>query len=138
MEGLGLGIGLVANRFDVVTVRSDDKRRVVVGMVVRPKARRTIVFASDEERGSVERFNFGPVARGESQVHRAWRGPGRRKEEARLTVRAKASAMRSLSEENNAQRREGRGKEAAAGAEIRDAEVDVIQHERPRVSTDER
>jgi hypothetical protein len=44
MEGLGLGF--VANHFDVVPVRTNDESCIVVRVVVRAQTRRTIVFAT--------------------------------------------------------------------------------------------
>ena len=42
----GLGLGLVANHFDVVPVRTNDKSRIVVRVVLPAQTRRTIVFAT--------------------------------------------------------------------------------------------
>jgi hypothetical protein len=44
MEGLGLGF--VANHFDVVPVRTDDESCIVVRVVLRAQTRCTVVFAT--------------------------------------------------------------------------------------------
>ena len=43
---IGLGLGFVANHFDVVPVRTDDESCIVVRVVFRAQTRRTIVFAT--------------------------------------------------------------------------------------------
>ena len=47
-------LGFVANRLDVVAVRTDDEGCVVVRVVVRAHTGRTIVFATRLQRGAVE------------------------------------------------------------------------------------
>jgi hypothetical protein len=42
----GLGLGLVVNRFNVVSVRTNDESCIVVRVVLRAQTRRTIVFAT--------------------------------------------------------------------------------------------
>jgi hypothetical protein len=56
MEGLGLG--LVANHFDVVPVRTNDNSRIVVRVVVRAQTRRTIVFATRLQSRAIESFDL--------------------------------------------------------------------------------
>ena len=41
----GLGVGFVADSFDVVAVWTDDECAIVVRVIVRPKARSAVVFA---------------------------------------------------------------------------------------------
>jgi hypothetical protein len=52
-----LGFGLVANRFDVVPVRTNHKRRIVVRVVARAQTRRTIVFAARLQSPAIESFD---------------------------------------------------------------------------------
>ena len=42
----GLGLGFVADHFDVVPIRTNDESRIIVGVVARAQTRRTIVFAT--------------------------------------------------------------------------------------------
>jgi hypothetical protein len=52
-----LGLGFVANGFDVVPVRTNDKRCIVVRAVVRAQARRTIVPATRLQSRAIEGFD---------------------------------------------------------------------------------
>ena len=69
MEGLGLGF--VANHFDVVPVRTNDESCVVVRMVLRAQTRRTIVFAIFATRlqsRAIESFDMLAILGRERQV----------------------------------------------------------------------
>src|SRR6476620_5490488 len=50
-----LGLGFVANQFDVVPVRTNDKSCIVVRVVVRAQTRRSIVFAARLQSRAIER-----------------------------------------------------------------------------------
>jgi hypothetical protein len=50
----GLGIGFVANHFDVVPVRTNDESCIVGRVVVRAQTRRTIVFATCLQSRAIE------------------------------------------------------------------------------------
>ena len=52
MEGLGLGF--VANHFDVVPARTNDESSIVVRVVARAQTRRTIVFATRLQSRAIE------------------------------------------------------------------------------------
>ena len=66
MEGLGLGF--VANHFDVVPVRTNDESCIVVRMVVRAQTRRTIVFATRLQSRAIESFDLLAILGRERQV----------------------------------------------------------------------
>src|ERR1700676_3816242 len=66
MEGLGLGF--VANHFDVVPVRTNDESCIVVRVVVRAQTRRTIVFATRLQSRGIESFALRAILGGERQV----------------------------------------------------------------------
>jgi hypothetical protein len=66
MEGLSLVF--VANRFDVVPVRTNDERCIVVRVVVRAQTRRTIVFATRLQSRAIESFDFLAILGRERQV----------------------------------------------------------------------
>ena len=66
MEGLGLG--LVANHFDVVPIRTNAKSRIVVRVVVRAQTRRTIVFATRLQSRAIESFDLLAMLGRERQV----------------------------------------------------------------------
>jgi len=57
MEGLGLGF--MANHFDVVPVRTNDESSVVARVVVRAQSRRAIVFATRLHSRAIESFDLG-------------------------------------------------------------------------------
>ena len=66
MEGLGLGF--VANHFDVVPVRTNDERCIVVRVVLRAQTRRTIVFATRLQGRVIESFHLLAILGRERQV----------------------------------------------------------------------
>jgi hypothetical protein len=61
-------LGFVANRFDVVPVRTDDEGRVVVRVVVRAQARRTVALATRLESRTIERIDLLAILGSERQV----------------------------------------------------------------------
>ena len=66
-----LGLGFVANHFDVVPVRTNDESCVVVRVVVRAQTRRTIVFATRLQSRAIESFDLLAILGRERQVR--WR-----------------------------------------------------------------
>ena len=62
------------DRFDIVSVRVDDERRVIPGVVLRAKTRRTVVAAAGFDSGAVELVNSGSVGRGEGHMNGSGRG----------------------------------------------------------------
>ena len=63
-----LGLGFVANDFDVVPVRTNDESRIVVRLVVRAQTRRTIVFATRLQGSAIEGFDLPAIFGRERQV----------------------------------------------------------------------
>ena len=66
MEGSGLG--LVANRFDVVPIRTNDEGCIVVRMVMRAQTGRTIVLGARRQRRAVESLDLLTILGRERQV----------------------------------------------------------------------
>src|SRR5712664_1502007 len=64
----GLGLGFVANHFDVVPVRTNDESCIVVRVVVRAQTRRTIVFATRLQSRAIEGFDLLAILGRERQV----------------------------------------------------------------------
>ena len=64
----GLGLGFVANHFDVVPIRANDESCIVVRVVVRAQARRAIVFATRLQSRAIESFNLLATLGRERQV----------------------------------------------------------------------
>ena len=54
----GLGLGFVANHFDVVPVRTNDESCIVIRVIVRAQTRRTIVFATRLQSRAIESFDL--------------------------------------------------------------------------------
>jgi hypothetical protein len=63
-----IGLGFVANRFDVVPVRTNDESCIVVRVVARTRTRRTIVFGTRLQRRTVESFDLLAILGHERQV----------------------------------------------------------------------
>ena len=66
MEGLGLG--LVAHGFNVVTIWANDKGTVVVGVIVWTQTRRAIVFSDRLQSRTVERLDLLTILRDEGEM----------------------------------------------------------------------
>ena len=64
----GLGLGFVANCFDVVPVRTNDESCIVVLVVVRAQTRRTIVFATRLHSRVIESFDLLAILGRERKV----------------------------------------------------------------------
>src|SRR5579862_6083194 len=67
-RGRQLDLGFVANHFDVVPVRTNDKSRIVVLVVVGPQTGRPIVLTPSLQRRAVESFDLMAILGGEGQV----------------------------------------------------------------------
>src|ERR1700741_4981808 len=66
--GLTLGLGSVADHFDVVPVRTNYESRIVVRVVVRAQTRRTIVLATGLQSRAIEGFDLLAILGREGQV----------------------------------------------------------------------
>ena len=60
--------GFVANRFDVVPVRTNDESGIVVDVVLRAEPRRAIVFAARLQRRAIETVDLLAILGHERQV----------------------------------------------------------------------
>ncbi len=125
----GLGLGLVEDCFNVVTVRVNDEGGVVATVVLRPQTRRTVVPAPGGQGCTVERLDFLPTACREGQVKMGW--------ELRRLVQAQrrsASAHdlhavgRVVNDLVNAERLKRRQVEGSACGVVCDAELYVVEH----------
>jgi hypothetical protein len=69
MEGMeGLDLGFMADRFDVVPVRTNDESCIVVRVIFRAQTRRTIVFATCLQSRAIESFDLLAILGRERQV----------------------------------------------------------------------
>jgi hypothetical protein len=64
----GLGLGFMANHFDVVPVRTNDEGGIVVRVVLRAQTRRTIAFTPRLKSCAVEVFDLSAILGRESLV----------------------------------------------------------------------
>src|SRR5215216_72061 len=100
MEGLGLGF--VANHFDVVPVRTNDESCIVVRVVVRVQTRRTIVFATRLQSRAIESFDLLAILGRERQVKMRWLLLGLVQTQLSLTLWAKLDTVRRRPSETTA------------------------------------
>ena len=87
----------VTHRLDVVSVRIEHERAVVVRVVVRPRTRRTVVLAAGRHRGLVERVDRRAVLRGDRDVHRPLSPPSPPIQKSGLPSAPKPQAFASCS-----------------------------------------
>ena len=59
---------MMTNRLDIVTVRPNDERAIVVGVVLRTKAQGAVVFAARLKSGAIEILGLFAISRGECDV----------------------------------------------------------------------
>src|SRR5438034_4824148 len=129
MEGLGLGF--VANHFDVVPVRTKDESCIVVRVVVRAETRRTIVFATCLQSGTIESFDLLAILGRERQVKMRRLLLGLVQAQRSLTLWAKLDTVRRRPLRDNcyAERFECLEEERFARCIVADSEFDMVKHE---------
>src|SRR5258706_10671160 len=129
MEGLGLGF--VANRFDVVPVRTNDESCIVVRVVVRAQTRRTIVFATRLQSRAIESFDLLAILGRERQVKMRRLLLGLVQAQRSLTLWAELDTVRRrpLRDNSYAERFECLEEERFARCIVTDSEFDVVKHE---------
>ena len=72
----GLGLGFVANHFDLVPVRTNDESCIVVRVAVWAQTGRTIVFATRLQSRAIEGFDLLAILGRERQVKMRRLGTG--------------------------------------------------------------
>src|SRR4026208_2583669 len=127
----GLGFGFVANRFDVVPVRTNDESCVVVRVVVRAQTRRTIVFATRLQSRAIESFDLLAILGGERQVKMRRLLLRFVQAQGSLTLCAKLDPIRRrpLRDDSYAERFECLEEERFARCIVADSAFDVVKHE---------
>ena len=60
----------MADSLNIMAIRPDDEGRIVIGVVVRPYARRPIIFSSRSESGMIERVDLPSILSCECDVKR--------------------------------------------------------------------
>src|SRR6185437_11069950 len=121
-------LGLVADDFDVVSVRPDDESRVISPAVVRAQAGRTVVRGARFQRRAMECLDLLAIFGDERQVK--MRRFLRRLEQAqrRFSVRAEFDPERPLRDDGHADRLECLEEEGLARSVVADSKYDVVKH----------
>ena len=129
MEGLGLGF--MANRFDVVPVRANDEGCIVVRVVFRAQTGRTVVFATRLQSRAIESFDLLAILGRERQVKMRRLLLGLVQAQGSLALCAKLDPVRRrpLRDNSYAERFECLEKERFARCIVAHSEFDVIKHE---------
>jgi hypothetical protein len=127
MEGLGLGF--MANHFDVVPVRTDDESSIVVRVVLRAQTRRTVVFAPSLKSRAMEVFDLLAILGYERQVEMCCLLFDPADAQRRLAAwAAELDAERTLRDNSYTERLECFEEERLALCVVADPEYDVIKH----------
>ena len=66
----GLGLWAMTDSLNIVTVRSNDEGRIVIGVIVRPNPRSAVVFASRSESLTIELVYLTSIVCREGDVKR--------------------------------------------------------------------
>src|SRR6185503_19822021 len=118
----------VANGFDVVPVGADHEGRVVVGVVLRTNARRTVVAGTCLQGRAIERFDLLPSPGGERHVKTGGLLMGLEKAERSLVLAGQLDAERTLLDDGYAERCERLDEEGLARLVIAHADYDMVEH----------
>src|SRR5206468_232828 len=129
MEGLGLGF--VANHFDVVPVRTDDESCIVIRVVVRAQTRRTIVLAARVQSRAIESFDLLAILGRERQMKMRRLLLAFVQAQRSLALWAELDTVRwlPLRDYSDAERFECLEEERLARCIVADSEFDVVEHE---------
>src|SRR6478736_1687498 len=126
----------MADGFDIVAVRIEHERPVVMRVIVRPQSGLAVVAASGRQRGSVERVDIGPGLRRERDVETAADDTLTVADpEIRLAVLAEARLRRAagllgrqLHDDSDAERLERGLVEPLAVRKVGHGETDMVEH----------
>src|SRR6516165_8038176 len=127
----GLGLGFVANHFDVVPVRTNDESCIVVRVVVRAQTGCTVVFATRLQRRAIEGLDLLAILGRERQVKMRRLLLGLVQAQRSLPLWAKLDTVRrrALRDDSYAERFECLEEERFARCIVADSEFDVVKHE---------
>src|SRR6185437_11246417 len=127
-KGVSSYLGFVADHFNVVPVRPDDKRRVVSPAVVRAQARRPVVHAARFQRCAMECLDLATVFGPERQVQVRGLLVSRKETQRSLAIRAELDSERSFRYHLHADRFERLQEECFARGVVADSEYNVVEH----------
>ena len=125
----------MADRFDVVAVRVEDKGAVVVGMTVRPRARRPVFASPGRQGGPVKRVHRGAILGREGDVQGAGQGPAAADPEIRAAPGTIAEMgltarlfRRYRQHQFDPQGRQGGVVKSLGARHVADGQTDMVQH----------
>jgi len=122
----------MANRLDVVPVRTDHEGRIVVRVVLRAQARRTVVPAARFQGRAMESLDLPAILGNERQVKVRRLFLGSADAQRGLATRvAELDAERPLMDDRHAQRLERLEEERLARLIVGGPEYDVVKHDPP-------
>src|SRR5215470_13383147 len=128
------GLGLVANHFDVVSIRTNDESCIVVGVVVRAEPGRTVVSATRFQSCAIESFDLQAILGHERQVKMRRLLIALVQAQGSLALCAEFDTVgRPLRDNNYAERFECLEKERSARWIVADSEFDVVEHDSPEL-----
>src|SRR6185437_617503 len=123
-----LALGLVANHFDVVPVRPDDERGVILSAIVRAQTWRAIVRGARRQSRAMESFDLLATCGHERQVKMRRLLRGLEEAQRGLSVRAELDSERSFRYHLHADRFERLQEERLARCIVADSEYNVVEH----------
>jgi len=125
------GLGLVANRFDVMPVRTNDESCIVIRVVARAHTRRTIVFGTRLQSRTIESLDLLAILGHERQVkmRRLLLGLIQAQRNLPLWLAKLDTVRRPLRDNSCAERIECLKEERFARCVVADSEFDVVKHE---------
>jgi hypothetical protein len=118
----------MANDFDVVAVRANHERRIVVGVIVRAKARGAVVLAARLESRTIELIDLIPAVRGERKMEMPWLLRRFVYPKRGLAVPTEPESVWTLHDDTDAKRLECFEEECLARCVVTDAKANVIEH----------
>src|SRR5690348_13785596 len=125
----------MAHHFDVVPVRSDDERGIVMSVVTRLHLRRAVVPTARRECLAVERVDLRPVVREKREMQRGARCARRHQPERCLVPLPESDGLGILHEHAHAERRQRAQEELGGGLQIGYRKADMIEHQIFRFSS---
>ncbi len=124
----------VEDRFDVVSVRVNDERCVIPGVVMRAKTRRAVVAAAGFDSGAMELVNGGSVGCSEGHMNRSGRGFPFPDPEISTALDGEPRPLRAL-HYLHSERLEGLLVEGAAASHVTDPQGQVVDEGKRTIAT---
>jgi hypothetical protein len=120
--------GFVADGFNVVPIGASDERTIVVGMVARAQAGRTVVFPTCFERRTVERIDLLAILRDECKMKMRRLLLGLLQPQGRFAVSPEAATVRAFHYNSHTKRMKCLQEKRLARRIVAGSESDMIKH----------